>query len=139
MGAEEPMHQEELTAATLGGPHGGDFAPAVQLVMARSLEDADGRVDRRMRCAIRPLAIPATIRHLLLKEVVGKSVETIVVVFEMRQDGKNHSRDARLASTHPFCPDPVVDTTVALDPAVEKEPTALSCLSVLGGQTEVAE
>src|SRR5262245_41087404 len=27
MGAEEPMHQEELAAQALGGPHGGDFAP----------------------------------------------------------------------------------------------------------------
>src|SRR5262249_59129631 len=46
MGAEEPMHQEELPAATLGGAYGADFAASVQFVMAQSLQGEDGRVHR---------------------------------------------------------------------------------------------
>src|SRR5262249_11167463 len=76
MGAEEPMHQEELTAATLGSPHGADFAPAMQIVMSQPLQDTDGRVDRRMSCAMVPLAVPAAVGHLLIEEMVGKGVET---------------------------------------------------------------
>ena len=30
------MHQEKLTAATLGGPHGADFASAMELVMSQA-------------------------------------------------------------------------------------------------------
>src|SRR6058998_1471442 len=60
-------------------------------------------------------------------------------MLEVREDGKHHPRDARLAPTCPFCPDAVVDTAVALEPSIKKELTGLSRLPGDGQQTEVTE
>src|SRR5437867_10715113 len=89
--------------------------------------------------AVRAPAIPPTVRHLLLQQVVGNGVQTVVVILEVREDGQHHPSDARLAPTCPFCPDTVIDAAVALKPSVKKERASLSCLPVVGWQTEVTE
>jgi hypothetical protein len=81
---------------------------------------------------MRALAIPTPVGHLLLQQVAGNGVETDVFILEVRENGKDHPRDARLAPTCPFCPDAVVDTAVTLEPPVEKEPTGLSRLPAAG-------
>ena len=45
MGAEQPMHQKKLQAATLGRPYDGYFAPAMQRVVSETFEGEDGGVD----------------------------------------------------------------------------------------------
>src|SRR5262249_3301272 len=68
MGAEQPVHQQELATATLGGSHGGDLAPAIELIISQPFESKNGRVNRRVGCAKPSPAVPAAIRHLLLEE-----------------------------------------------------------------------
>src|SRR5262249_28371350 len=99
--AKEPVHQKELTAATLRGPHRPHFASTASFVVAQALKDTDRRMDRSVGRTVRALAIPATVRHLLLQQVVGNGVQTVVVVFEVRESGKDHPRDARFALTCP--------------------------------------
>ena len=139
MRAEEAMNQKELPAPALRLAHRPHFASPVPLKETQPLERADGRMHRRVGGPIRPPAIPATVGHLLLQQVASKGVETGVFIREVREDGKDHPRDARLAPTGPFCPDAVVDAAVALQPAIEKERAGLSRLPVAAWQTEVAE
>src|SRR5206468_4312394 len=99
VGAKEPVYQEELTAAALRGSHRAHAASTVQLVEPQALEHADGGMKGSVRCALRTPAIPSTVGHLLLQKVVGNGVETVVVIFEVGEDGQHHPRDARLAPT----------------------------------------
>src|SRR5574341_929622 len=71
--------------------------------------------------------------------MLGNGVETVVIIFEVGEDGQHHPGDARLAPTYPFCPDAVVDAAVGLEPSVEKERTGLSRLPVVGWQTKVTQ
>jgi hypothetical protein len=66
--------------------------------------------------------------------VSGNGVETVVVILEVREDGKDHPSDARLAAKYPFCPNAAVDTAVGLEPSVEKERAGLSRLRLLAGR-----
>ncbi len=134
MGAEQPMYQEELSAAELRGPHRLQLASTMEFVEPQALEHADRRMDGGVGRAKPALAIPPPVGHLLLQHVVGKGVETVVLVREVRQDGKYHPGDARLA-WRPA----VVDAAVPLEPAVEKERASPSRLPVVDWQTKVAE
>ncbi len=95
-------------------------------------------MNRRMGCAVWTPAIPAAVGHLLFQQVAGNGIKTGVLMLEVREDGKNHPRDARLASTRPFRPGAVIDAAVALKPSVEKELAGLSRMPN-GWQTEVTE
>jgi hypothetical protein len=44
MRAKQPVHQQKLAAAGLGGPYGAHFAPPVQLIQPQAFEDTDGGV-----------------------------------------------------------------------------------------------
>ena len=130
MGAEQPMHQEELTAAMLGGPHGADLASAMELVMSQSLEDTDGRVDRRMSCAKVTPAVPPTVGHLLIEEIIGDGVETVIDMLEGGEDGEHHPGDARFASASPS----IVDAAITLQPLVEQQRASLPACRFVAGR-----
>src|SRR5438128_2639116 len=139
MGAKEPMHQEELAAAALGKTHRLRVASPVESVQPQAFKDTDRGVDRRMRGAIAPPTVPATVGHLLLQQVFGKSIETFIVILEVRQDGEHHAGNACLAPTPPFSPDAVVDPAVLLEPSVKEETAGLPCLPVARQQAKVTE
>src|SRR2546423_774125 len=89
--------------------------------MPQAFEHAYGRMDRSMGRAKPASAIPPPVGHLLLQQVVGKGVETVIVKLEVREDGKYHPRDARLARAPS-----VVDASIALEPFTEKEHAGLN-------------
>src|SRR5260370_9154766 len=60
-------------------------------------------------------------------------------MLEVREDGKDQPRDARLATARPFRPGAVVDAGVALEASVEEDRAGLSRLPVGCRQAEVAE
>src|SRR5262249_9424891 len=121
MRAEEPGHEQELPPAMLGVPHRGDPAPAMQLVMAQAFKSKERRVHRRVRRAPPLPTVPAPIRHLLLEQVVGNGVESVVVIIEGAEDGKHNAGDARFA----YAPPAIVDAVVALQPLVEQKGAGL--------------
>ncbi|MCH7760219.1 hypothetical protein IIA15_02295 [candidate division TA06 bacterium] len=84
--------------------------------------------------AVCPPAVPPTIVHLLLEQVVSNGVETVVVMLEVGEDGEHHSGDAGLAAASPA----VVDAAVSLDPLVEEGRASSPRLPVFGWQTEIA-
>ena len=88
-----------------------------------------------MRRAVRSPAVPPPVGHLLSEQVVGKSVEPLVVMLEVGEDGKNHARDARLAATAPS----VVDAPVALEPFVQQQRARTPRLPIRRGQTEISQ
>src|ERR1019366_7622804 len=104
------------SAHAVAQPQGAHVTFAMKFEQAQALEHADGCVHRGVRCAMVAHAIPASVRHLLFQQVLRDRVETRVLIPEMGQYGAHHPRDARLAPSAPS----IVDTTVPLDPAVEK-------------------
>src|SRR5262249_46643727 len=82
MRAEQSMHHDDIAVAALGGPHRSEFPPAMKLVLPQSLEGADRRVHRRMRRAAAATAVPAAVGHLLVEEMFGHDVETVIVILE---------------------------------------------------------
>jgi hypothetical protein len=88
-----------------------------------------------MSCAKVTPAIPPTVRHLPIEEMVGKGVEAVIFVLEGGEAGEHYAGDARLAPASPS----VVDATIALQPLVKQQQVGSPRLPVRGGQTEVAE
>src|SRR5436853_1179834 len=92
-------------------------------------------MNRRMRCAKAPLAVPPAVGHLLPEHMVGKRVEAVVVVLEIGEEREHHSADTGLTRSPPS----VVDAAVALQTPVEKQPAGLPRLPVGGWQTGITE
>src|SRR2546430_7357220 len=92
-------------------------------------------MDRRVGRTKPAPAIPTPVGHLLLQQMVGNRVETVVVIREVREDTEYHPRDARLAHAPPS----VVDAAVALEPAVEKVRAGRPRLPVVDRQTKYTE
>src|SRR5205807_6048555 len=135
VGAKEAVHEQEFTTAALCILHRLHFVPTVRLIKPQTLQDADGGMNRSMRRAIASLAVPPTVRHLLREQVVGQSVEPVVVVLEARENGEYHASDAGLASPAPS----VVDAAIALQSSVQKQRAGPARLPVGRGQTKVPQ
>src|SRR5437870_5456404 len=120
-----------ITLPPLQHPQCPEGVPAAGLTEAFELEE------RLPLVAV--LQRPATVGHLLLQQVFGKSIETFIVILEVRQDGEHHAGNACLAPTPPFSPDAVVDPAVLLEPSVKEETAGLPCLPVARQQAKVTE
>src|SRR5207302_8727614 len=107
--AKEPVHQQKFTPTGLRGLHRPHFASTVYFVAPQAFEHADRGMDRSVRRAKPAPAIPTPVGHLLLQQMVGNCLETVIVTLEVRKDGKHHARDARLAPAPPS----VIDAPVA--------------------------
>jgi hypothetical protein len=102
VGTKEPVDEEELAATPLRQADLPRSSSAMELVQVQALKYADGRIDRGMGCSIWMSAIPPPIKHLLLKQIAGDRVETLVVVLKVGKDGKHHAGNTCLASVGPF-------------------------------------
>jgi hypothetical protein len=83
MGAEQPVDEKELTPTPLCRADLACFVLPVYLVEPQGLKYADSCVDRGMGRAMRVLAIPPTVGHLLFKEVIGNCVDALIVVLKV--------------------------------------------------------
>src|SRR5439155_19232953 len=90
--AEQPTLEHVFLTTPAGLPDPGR-ATDRPLVLEQALEDVDRRPERRHRCAVLDLAVPAAVRELLAEEAVD---ERRHVDAEIRASGDDVAVDARL-------------------------------------------
>src|SRR5271165_3883961 len=69
----------------------------------------------------------------------GNAVEARVFIVEVREDGKDHARDARFAAARPFRPGTVADAAIALESLIKQEPAGQPRRTRIARQTEIPE
>ena len=90
------MNEQELSRLALRVAQRARIAAATQLPETKPLEHADRRVHRGVRR--NAPAIPATVGHLRVSQIVLHLANAVVVELKVGEDREDHPRDARLAS-----------------------------------------